>query len=293
MFRIRTMGMALAVCVALPALPLRAEDKTYDLRGPATKKGTVYADTTLTRIKDATVIARIGQAELKLGTASVDGDKKTEVEILAVNGHDVTRIRTHIVKDTTKLKGNLDGNDVNETEEDPLTGKVVISEWNGKKWTHKLEKGEPNEKEQGKLDEFDGIAQEYALYPTGRVPVGHKWESDAATLQKGMFAAMNAVDLTGKSTSHFIKIEKVAGEDCAVIETDLSVKGTRDSKGEKAPFAMSGKRTVYRSLATGDILKEDFDGKMTLVVVQKEDGLKTEIEISGPFTAHSTSGVKK
>ena len=84
MLRMRTIGTAVAACLALLTTTVRAEETTYDLRGPAAKKGTVYNDATLTKIKDATVTARIGQAELKLGTASVDGDKKSEVEILAV-----------------------------------------------------------------------------------------------------------------------------------------------------------------------------------------------------------------
>src|SRR3954452_665901 len=96
---------ALALVAAMGRPAATAEEKTYDLRGPNPGKGLVRTEESQSRLKDATVVLRAGEAELKAGTVTIETDQKHESEILDVDGRNATRVRTRVLSSVTKMKG--------------------------------------------------------------------------------------------------------------------------------------------------------------------------------------------
>jgi len=289
---LRTLGVGLASAVLLSALAgpsASAEVKSYDLRGPAPVKGMSSNEESHSLIKDAVVVLRSGQAELKVGTISTETDAKSDGEIVAVDGRDATKVRRRIITSVTKTRGTLNDEKVDKSEPNPLTGEWVVSERRGKEWANRLEDAskKPTAEQKKELDDLDPPQNDDALFPAKAVPVGHRWDSDAAAVHAGFLPGSKVSDVTGKATSEFRGLEMVGGEECARVESDIDIKGKVEVQGKPAKFAVSGKRVLYRSLKTGENLRDEFTGKMTLVMQEEMDGVKAEIELTGPFTYRS------
>ena len=286
------------LCLAAAAQAVRADEVTHDLRGPGPVKGTVLTSESVATIKDATVVIRSGQAELVVGTVTMDLEKTSRLEILAVDGRQATRTRLLISKDTLRSRGTVNDEKTDVTRPSPLTGKPIVGEWTGTKWKHTLEKGERwfrpwTEAERDKLDDLSGYHSGAAFYPAAPVPVGHRWDGDAEAIRQALLPSAKRGEVTGKASSVFRGLETVGGERCAVIETELTFKQMVDARGKKGSMSFTGKRTAYRSLKSGETVKEEIDGRVTLVFEQESDGVKGEVEISGPMTGRDTVSVTR
>src|SRR5262245_50034912 len=115
-------ALALAAASAWPRPPI-PQAKGYDLRGPALAEGMVLTIKTSTEAKDNEMTLGTGnEATTSKFTTKVTGEQ--QVELLAVKGRDVTRLRTKI--DKLDVASTARGED--ETYKAPLSGKVIVSE---------------------------------------------------------------------------------------------------------------------------------------------------------------------
>lgn len=270
--------------------PPAAGDEGYDLRGPAPTKGQVFHSKGTITIKNGDLTLTVGGDTTKAKqTMVLTGEE--EDTVLAVAGRQVTRCRTRVIKDRVATTTDVNGQEL--TEEDPgeLEGETVVSERVGEaKWKHVLVDTRPTDKQRKKLDKREGPESDDALYPEGKVKVGHTWSSGAEALRRSLGKGLEGLE--GKVDQKFVKVEDVKGEACAVIEMTGKLKGKmRDDEGD-LELAMDFKATTWRSLKTAVDVKERYDGRVTLAGKQKSGGVVIGVHLEGPFVAEGTTAVK-
>src|SRR5438876_7845208 len=258
---LRTKWAAAAIILALAVNLTRAkDDETYDLRGPAPKKGQVTVSKTTFKIKNADVALKIGGMKLdaKQTLTAVEED---EVKVLAVEGRQTTKAQTKVTKEEVETSTSLGGQEMNDKKAGDLDGEVFISERTGEgKWKHSLVDNKPTDKQKKELDKRVGPENEDDLYPAGKVKVGHTWTVDAAALQRVFGGSIT--DLKGKLKMKFVKIEEVNGETCAVIEAVGVIKGVAKEDEGDLDVELDMKGTTWRSVKTGLDVKDKASGKI-------------------------------
>ncbi|MBA4062255.1 MAG: hypothetical protein C0501_00850 [Isosphaera sp.] len=278
------------LAAVLAAGPGPADDKTYDLRGPApTEKKTVVSKKKST-IKGADVT-------LKAAGQTIDGKQtlvettEEEVKVLAVDGRQVTKAQTRVVKDEADTVLSVFGQEMKESKKGDLHGEVIVSERTGPgKWKHRLVDNKPTEKQQKELDKRVGPENEDDLYPPGKVKVGHEWEVDAAVLQRLLGGAIS--DLKGKMKLKFLRVEDVDGEECAVVESSGKITGVaKEDEGDLA-IELDVKGLTWRSLKTGVDVRDKAEGKVKMSGKIDMDGVKADIVVSGPIVIEGTAKLK-
>ena len=269
------------------------DDTTYDLRGPAPTKGQVFLSKTKLKIKDAdTTLKTMGQTIKAKVTMDVIGEE--EQKVLAVDGRNVTKCQSKIIKDRSEMITDFGGMQNPEKMTNELEGEVIISERIGDgKWKHSLVDTQANDKQKKELDNRNGIENDDDLFPAEKVKVGHTWKVEAKALTK--LFGNSFTDISGELKQKFLKIEEVSGEECAVIESTGVVKGKmKDEDGEPTlNVEMDLKVTSWRSIKSGVDLKEKFEGKIKLSGTQKVDDAKVDIVMSGPLSGESTTKIKQ
>ncbi len=270
----------------------RAADEAYDLRGPAPVKGQVFASKMKMNIKNADATLKVAGQALKMKMSMVVTGEE-EQKVLAVDGRNVTKCRSEIIKERADVTADLGGMPMSKTESTELEGKVVISERVGDgKWKHSLVDAKPTEKQKKELDSRNGIENEDDLYPAGKVKVGHAWTVDAKALVK--LFGNSFTDIKGELKQKFVRVEAVDGEECAVVESVGTVKGKmKDEDGEPTlDVEMDLKVTAWRSVKTGVELKGTFAGTIKLSGKQKVDDQAIDITLAGPLTGESSTRLK-
>lgn len=280
------------VAVLLAALNLgrAADDETFDLRGPAPEKGQVFVSKGTLKIKDADTTMKVAGQTIDL-TINLVVTSEEEAKVLAVDGRNVTKCQTKIIKERVDVTANFGGMKMDHTEPTALEKETVISERDGKKWKHVLVDSKPTEKQKKELDSRNGIENDDDLYPKEKVKVGHTWQVDAAALTKMLGNSFS--DVKGKLDQKFVKVEDVDGEKCAVIESSGKITAKMKDDGEPTiDVEMEMKVTTHKSLKTGVAVKEKFTGKIKLEGTQKMDDVKVDIKMSGPISGDSTTKLK-
>ena len=287
----RATWAVLAAVLAGAGLSRGQDDKTYDLRGPAPKKGQVLTSKTVFKIADAAVRLKVAGMELDAKQTMTATDEE-EVTFLAVDGRQVTKARTKVVREKVETAIALGGaEEPPETKDGDLDGEVIVSERTGPgKWKHSLIDSKPTEKQQKDLDKRVGPESDDDLYPDGKVKVGHAWEVDAAALQKVFGGSIQ--ELKGKLKAKFVRVEEVAGEECAVVEMSGTIKGVaKEDEGDLAvEMDMAG--TTWRSVKTGVDVKDRAKGRLKMSGKLTMDGQKLDIVLEGPFTIEGSSKLK-
>src|SRR5207253_445982 len=137
---------------------------------------------------------------------------------LAVDGRQITKAQTRVVKERMQTQTSFGGMDKTDTKTLDLEGEVIIAERVGDaKWKNVLADTKPTDKQKKLLDKRVGPESADDIYPPGTFPVGHTWTVDAAALKK-MFGG-SITDLKGKLALKLVRVEDLNGEPCAVIET--------------------------------------------------------------------------
>jgi hypothetical protein len=270
--------------------PVAGDDEGYDLRGPAPKKGQVFHSKGTITVKNGDLVLTVGGDTTKAKqTLVLTGEE--EDTVLAVEGRQVTRCRTRVIKDRVSTVTDLGGQEVKDEEPGELEGEVLISERIGEgKWKHTLVDTKATDKQKKKLDQREGPDSDDPLYPEGKVKVGHTWSSGAEALRRSLGKGLT--DLDGKVDQKFVRVEDVAGESCAVIEMKGKLKGKlKDEEGD-LELAMDFKATTWRSLKTAADVKEKYEGRITIEGKQKMGGMTIGIHLEGPFVAEGTTAVK-
>ena len=285
------LAAGLAVVVALAGGFAAADDKTYDLRGPAPTKGQVFVSKMTLKIKDADTTLKVMGMNLKLKmTMNVQGEE--EQKVLAVDGRNVTKSQSKIVKERAEITTDFGGMNQAMTQPTELEGEVVISERVGDKWKHSLVDTKPTDKQKKELDNRNGIENEDELYPAEKVKVGHTWKVEAKALTK--LFGNSFTDIKGELAQKFVKVETVEGEECALVESEGSVKGKmKDDDGMPSlDVEMDLKVKSWRSIKTGVELKGTFEGKIKLAGKQKIDEQPVDITLAGPLSGESSTRLK-
>jgi hypothetical protein len=282
---------AAAVLFTALGLGRAADDQTYDLRGPAPQKGQVFVSKGNLKIKDAdTTMKLMGQTiNLKLDMVVTSEE---EAKVLAVDGRNVTKCQTKIIKERADITANVAGMEQSTTEPAELEKETVISERVGEgKWKHVLVDTRPTAKQKKELDNRNGIENDDDLYPKDKVKVGHTWTVDAAALTK--LLGNSFTNVKGKLNQKFVKVEEVDGEQCAVVESVGKISAKMKDEGEPTvDVEMELKITTWKGLKTGVAVKEKYSGTIKLSGTQKVDDVNAEITLSGPLTGDTTTRLK-
>lgn len=283
--------VAAALGAAAPAKAVRPADDTYDLRGPAPKVGQTFASKGYFKVKDAKVVIKVAGETIRSKTT--EGTiTNYEIKYLAVEGRQATRVQTKIIKDATTILDNTDGEITEDKETSPLEGETVLSEFGGRrKWKNSLAGTQPDDEQKKKLADFTGPENDDALYPEGKVKVGHSWEADGAALVN--LFDNSFTNIKGKVTQKFVKVEEVDGEECAVVETTGTL--TCKAKADEGVLDLTmdlNTRTVWRSLKTGVDVKDITKGRMKYAGKLDVDGTEAEYLLDGPFESGGTTKLK-
>jgi hypothetical protein len=283
----RATGLVLVLLAA--AGVTRAADE-YELRGPAPTKGQVVTSKTTFVLKDATVTLKAAGMNIE-AKQSMTATSEERVEALAVEGRQITKAQTKIVKDAADIVMTIGDNEQKETKDGELQGETLISERGAKgKWKHALVDVKPNDKQKKELDKRVGPESDDDVYPEGKFKVGHEWTVDAATLQR-IFGG-SITDLKGKLKLKFVKVETLDGQECAVIESSGKISGVAKEEEGTLDVEMEFKGTTWRSLKTGVDIKDKATGKMKMSGTLEMGGVKIEMVVDGPVSIESTTAKK-
>jgi len=280
-----------AAVLAGLVLPVAAQDdKTYDLRGPAPTKDQTFVSKTTFKIKGGNVVIKAGGTTLD-AKQTLTAVSEEETKVLAVDGRQITKVRTRVTKDRTETVTTFSGEDTKEDKAGELHGEVIVSERTGPgKWKHSLVDNKPTDAQKKELDKRVGPENDDDLYPAEKVKVGHTWEVDATALQRVFGGSIT--DLKGKLQMKLVKIEAVGGEDCAVVESEGKITGVAKDEDGDLDVELDLKGTTWRSLKTGVDVKDKAEGKIKMSGKVDMDGMKVDLTLTGPVTIDATTQLK-
>lgn len=281
---------AVAVVAGFVGTSAARQDAGIDLRGPAPQKGQVVVHKSTFQIKNATVSIKVGGMGIDAKQTLV-ADEEEEVKYLAVDGRQVTKAQTRVVKEVVKTVTEIGGNDMDDTKDGDLQGEVIISERSAAgKWKHTLVDARPNAKQKKELDKRVGPESDDDLYPAGMVKVGHKWTVEAATLQRIFGGSIS--ELKGKLNMTLVKVEMLDGEECAVVSSKGKVTGVAKEDDGDLKVEMELDGLTWRSLKTGIDVKDQAKGKIRMSGKVEMDGQSLDLDLTGPITISGTARLK-
>jgi hypothetical protein len=276
--------------LSLGTLPAFAQD-TYDLRGPAPVKGSVITENSTFSMKDATMTMKINGQEISINM-KVTATGQEEKTIQEVQGRDVTKYRTKVQKADNNVVTSFGGMEMKENKPGSLVGEIILSEKKNGKWKHLLVDGQPSDEQKKELDKLTGIENDDEAFPKEKVKVGHAWEVDASKLKS--LTGNQFTDVSGTIKQKFLRIEKIDGEDCAVIESSGTMKGKLklDDDMGSPEGSMTIKGIGWKSLKTGYEVKGEFEGTMKFAGKMKIMGEEVDMTMEGPITGKTSVKVK-
>jgi hypothetical protein len=281
-------AVGLGVLVAAGAAGRPADE--YDIRGPAPKKGQVVVSKSTFKINNAAVKVSVGGNTLDM-KQSVTATTHEETKALEVEGRQVTRAQTRVVKEQLETRTNLGGMDKTETKSLDLEGEVILSKRVGDaKWQNSLADTKPSEKQKKLLDKRLGPESQDDIYPEGKFAAGHTWTVDATALKRAFGGSIT--DLKGKMNMKFAKVEEVNGEQCAVIESSGKITGTAKEEEGDLAVELELKGTTWRSLKTGVDVKDKASGKIKMSGKIDAGGMALDLVLTGPVVMDGTAEVK-
>ncbi len=284
-------GVAVAVVVGLAGTAAARQDAAeYDLRGPAPAKGQVVVKKSTFKIKDAKVAIKVAGMALD-AKQTLTAVEEEEVKFLAVEGRQVTKAQTRMMKEHVTTVTTLAGNDMEDEKDGDLQGEIIVSERTAAgKWKHTLVDSRPNAKQKKELDKRVGPENDDDLYPEGKVKVGHKWTVDASALQRVFGGSIT--ELKGKLSMRLVRVETFDGEECAVVESKGKITGVaKEDEGDlDVELDMDG--LTWRSLKTGVDVKDTAKGRIRMSGKVEMDGQALDIDLSGPITIDGTAKLK-
>ncbi len=178
-----------------------------------------------------------------------------------------------------------------EKDKKALAGEIVFSELTKKGWKHTLEDTTPSDKQKKELKDYEDPESDDELYPAEKVKVGHEWNIEAKALKRVLGSKMT--DAKGSGKGKFVRIEKLDGEPCAVIEMEVDIKGKIKQDDEDLTAELKGKIIAFRSIADAIDLKFTIDGSARYEGDSEEDGMKIHMIFAGKLLGEGTTKVKK
>lgn len=100
--------------------------------------------------------------------------------------------------------------------------------------------------------------------------------------------------LSGKGNASFVRLERHAGELCAVIESQGRIKAKLKSEpGEDHFLEAVVKGVEYRSLRLGHTIKSTIEGTARLVITKKQKDAEVTIEMKGALFGEEITELKE
>lgn len=276
------LAVALAAAAAWPRPPLPPA-KGYDLRGPALPKNLKLTIKTTASMKDGQLSLDIGNNPISYKVSYTGGSEKV-AEMLAVTGRQPTHIRTRVVRDSQTAEYAGANAPPSVTTPSPLLGQTVESKLADKKWKHAVTAEKVSDEMTAALGRFAPWSPEDGLFPARKVRVGDSWDVDTKDLVTFAGGGVKLKGFTGKGKAKFRAVERCQGEPCAVVDYDLTTKGTQQESNVTMTLASTIKLTVYRSLRHGVTLKSVAEAdikatseqfKLSMTGTQKTETLTT------------------
>jgi hypothetical protein len=252
------LAAAVAAPLAVPRPPVPAP-KGYDLRGPALDKGLKFTLKRSSTMKDGDMEVDAPTGKLIFKVSSSETSEK-EVELVAVEGRQPTRLNTKVVKGEQKVNYTGQGAPPEVKQANPLAGLTVRSalekDAKGKRaWKHTLDKGEPTAEQKPFFERFAAWSPEDGFFPARKVRAGETWEIGTNDLRTFPGGGAKMKGFSAKGRGKLRGVERYDGEMCAVVEITLTAKGTQEHTGLALTVESTAKMTVYRSLRCGINLK--------------------------------------
>lgn len=281
---------AVAVVAGFVGTSAARQDAEVDLRGPAPQKGQVVVSKSTFQIKNAKVAIKVAGMGID-AKQTLKAYEEEEVKYLAVDGRQVTKAQTRVVKEKVDTVTDIGGNEMEDSKDGDLQGEVIVSERVGAgKWKHTLVDTRPNAKQKKELDKRVGPESDDDLYPAGMVKVGHKWTVDASALQR-IFGG-SITELKGKLNMRLVRLERLDGEECAVVESKGKITGVaKEDEGDlNVELELDG--LTWRALKTGLDVKDQAKGRIRMSGKVEMDGQSLDLDLSGPITIEGTARLK-
>lgn len=285
----RRLPVGLLACALAAAPAFGADDETYDLRGPAPKKGDVITHEVRSLTKDAVRTVKLGDKAVSDRFSELRV-KERELEVLAVEGGEIARLRIKVLKDVTEETRQKGKRTAKQVTPNKLDKQFIYSERVKGEWKNTLEDAKPTKEQKESLADLQPFKIEDVLLPTGKVKVGHEWKIDAAQFQK--ILGKKVRDLTGGGTGRFVKVEKDGDEPVAVYEINFDITAKMDEDGSPLEMKLAAKQTTKRSLKTGYDLSSKSDGRLALKGKTDIDGEQAEIDFTGTIDETETWKLK-
>ncbi len=234
----------------------------YDLRGPGLQVGD-------TIISENRAVAKINAVEIpnfgtiKPPSVSKSNFIRTETRILAMKERKVTKFESKNLEHDSSITP-FDFRQSTDDEGKPLLNVTVIGELqDGGVWDFSLADQEASDVTTDQLERpiphnFD------LLFPEAKVPVGHSWSVEAASL-KGYIPDQSSEFSSFEGNAKFSKIEVHKGEECAVIEFSVKVASPMESVNDgetEVEHSCEGEGKVWKSLKTGLCRRIWFEGSV-------------------------------
>lgn len=280
-YAMRRSGTLLGLLAACATL--LASEKVYDLRGPGPRKGETFRSESVLHFKDSIVSLSVEGQVIRV-KQSMTITSVEEERFLTVEGRQVIKSQTKVLKDHSKTVTHFMGEANTEEQEGALAGEVILSERQADgTWKHRLIDAQPTPEQKKELQKRVGPESDDELFPDKPVPVGHQWTVDAAKMQR--FFGSSFSNLKGTVQQTFLRVEEFLGEPCAVIEAQGPVTGRMRDDEQDLRFEMDLKITTWRSLITGVDLKDQMTGKIRMTGKQALDGgVKADVVIEGKLS---------
>jgi hypothetical protein len=246
-----------AIAVTLCSIVCLANAEEYDLRGPAPVKGQVYLVTINSKGKDLQRNIMVMDRTIE-ETFSENSIREREIEVLGVDGQDITRMRTKVIRDVRdeiKRKGKRT---VKESKERDLHGQYIYSERGKAGWKNSLEDALPTDDQKKSLKEYTPFKEEDIFYPAEKVKIGHEWKIGTELFQRVVGNQFDSVEATG--TGKLVRVDKDGDDEIAIIEISYDLTGKDKEEDLTFVMKMKGTGTIERSL------KHGFDRKSSTVV---------------------------
>lgn len=249
--RLAALTLLLPLTTAALARPPVPATKGHDLRGPALKTGLVLTVKTTSVTRDAEVAIANPDGTATKSKVTTKMTHEMRYELLAVEGRTATKQRVTFV--SMKSTSGIGGQEVEVPT--PAVNKVFLCEKSGGAWKVTVEKG--------KDDGIKALPEAVMpwtpgddLYPEHRVKVGDSWQVGQKAVEAAFAASAQMTGVKGTVKGRLRALEKHAGELCAVVDFDITIKGEVKTAGA-TPMTTSStaKITAYRSLASGITLK--------------------------------------
>jgi len=253
-------------------------NESYALRGPAVK-GKVIQTTDKFEFPEVAVTLQNGD-KYSTGTARMANESTTRTEIVAVDNGRPIVMHVAVLRDSRTVSFTFEGmtEPMTETKKGPLEGATILIEFKNGRWVRTLMGAQPNKEQKEELQR--SFVEPDVIYPTEKISPGHSWQ--LKDYQLAHFFP-DSLSVSGTAACTFDGIEMHQNQKCAVISTHLEISARALFNNTPSDYTVGANNLSYRRLDTLVDSESVTDGQMTLKSSMVSNGVRTNMELSGPF----------